>query len=509
MKRGQEIRCWLVGAGPGDPGLLTVRGMEILRFVDVVIYDSLVNESLLDLCAPGCEKLFAGKRAGSHTFPQEEIQQLMVDRLRAGKTVARLKGGDPFVFARGGEEIEAVDSAGFGFEVVPGVTAGTAAPAYAGIPLTHRAWASHVTFVTAHERSDKPSPVNWKALAGLDGTLVIYMGARSLQNWSKQLLEHGMEPTTPAAFIQWGTWTSQRSTFGTLATLPRRVEELGLGSPAIVVLGKSVSMREKLRWFEALPLFGQRIVVTRSRQQNQSLRLALRSLGGEVLEIPTLFIEPYPVEEALIEQILRCPVLAFSSGNGVEHFLEPFLARHDIRDLAGKKLATVGASTAAVLNKHHLKVDFVPSRYQAEVMGSEWPASLQGPVAFICGSRASTDFQEQMHRHGIEVRRFEVYRTREEVEPGLAAERIYRESGADWLTFCSSSAVRAFARHFGPPGPACRVAALGPVTAATLRSFDFQVDTQPEESSIAGLIHSLVRASIDRRSSEVNPKRDE
>lgn len=494
MSEEQNIRCYLLGAGPGDPGLITVRAREILAQVDVVVYDSLVNEALLDFCRPQCERIFAGKRAGKHHLSQGQIHEVIIEHLRSGKSVARLKGGDPFVFARGGEEMEAVDQAGFGFEVVPGVSSGTAVPAYAGIPLTHRECAAHVTFLTAHESDEAKTKVEWEQLAHLGGTLVVFMGARSLPLWSERLRENGMSGSTPVAFIQWGTWTSQRSVCGFLDDISAKVESAGLGSPAIVVVGEVVRLRERLQWFEKLPLFGKRVIVTRSLEQNQSLRQQFCALGAEVLEIPTISI--VPIEQTIDLAALRMATwLAFSSGNGVAYFLESLLRDHDIRDLAGLKIAAVGEATADVLRSHHLKVDFVPTEHRSAVMADQWPSGEKGEVAYICGQLAGTDFEEGLQKKGIPVRRLEVYRTLSGVDRERSASRLYRDQGADWITFCSGSAVRAFADSFPPPVPTTRIAALGPVTAKELEQVGWPCHVVPESSRLPALVEAVRDAS--------------
>lgn len=490
-----RIQCYLIGAGPGDPGLLTVRAREVLSFVDVVIYDSLVNEAILDHCRPECERIFAGKRAGRHHLSQDQIHATILEHLKAGKVVGRLKGGDPFVFARGGEEMEVVDQAGFGFEIIPGVTSGIAAPAYAGIPLTHREWASHVTFVTAHEREDAArTRVEWETLAKLQGTLVVYMGARSLDHWSRCLIEGGLAADTNAAFIQWGTRTTQRCVFGTLENLAEQVSAAGLSSPAIVVIGKTVSLRDRLKWFEAKPLFGKRVVVTRSSEQNASLRMMLRELGAEVLEIPTISIHPLPLPTSIQPQLNACDWLAFSSSNGVQHFMDAYCRNHDLRELGTCKIAAVGPSTAATLESYHLKVDFMPSRYRSSEMAAQWPESARkSRVLYVCGNLAGMDFEDSLKEAGNPVDRLEVYETREQVDETSVAAGIYREQGADWLTFCSSSAVRAFHQAFpGSLQKTTRIAAIGPVTQQEIEAKGWSCDVMPEESKLEAMVDALV-----------------
>lgn len=495
------VQCYLIGAGPGDPGLLTIRAREVLEIVDVIIYDSLVNEAILSYCKPGCVKIFAGKRAGRHFLSQDQIHDEILKHLKAGALVGRLKGGDPFVFARGGEEMEMVDQAGYGFEVIPGITSGTAAPAYAGIPLTHREWAAHVTFVTAHERADaEKTKVEWENLAKLSGTLVVYMGAKSLELWSERLIEAGMPADTDAAFIQWGTRTSQRCVFGSLQSLPQRREEAGLSSPAIVVIGKTVSLRERLKWFETKPLFGKRIVVTRSREQNASLKLMLREFGAEVLEIPTISIHSLPLPPDIQNRISECQWLAFSSSNGVENFLDAYCTNHDLRDLGSVKIAAVGSSTAATLQRYRLKVDFVPKVFQSASMGKEWQAEkTENRVMYICGNLAGNEFETFLSEKGISVDRLEVYETRQSVDESSANADVYRNQGADWVTFCSSSAVRAFHQAFSDCYPENqKTAAIGPVTMQQMREFGWNCDVVPDKSNLRDMVDALVSCAANQ-----------
>ncbi|MEM6884607.1 MAG: uroporphyrinogen-III C-methyltransferase [Verrucomicrobiota bacterium] len=489
------VQCYLIGAGPGDPGLLTIRAREVLAFVDVVIYDSLVNESILDHCRKDCERIFAGKRAGFHHLSQDGIHQAMIENLQAGRTIARLKGGDPFVFARGGEEMEAVDAAGFGFEVIPGITSGSAVPAYAGIPLTHREWASHVTFVTAHERKDADkSRIEWKRMAELGGTLVIFMGAKSVKIWTQNLIDAGLDTETPAAFIQWGTRTYQRCVFGTVKTLEASVRSAGLSSPAIAVIGQTTSLRDRLKWFETKPLFGKRIVVTRSKEQNASLRIMLRELGAEVLEIPTISIHPIELPADIEQRIAATQWLAFSSSNGVEHFLNAYCDGHDIRTLAHLKIAAVGSSTAATLKRYHLQVDFVPSEYRSAAMGQEWPdLDRQHQVMYVCGSSAEADFQNAMESAGYGFKRMEVYQTKEGIDSSSQAAETYRDQGADWLTFCSSSSARAFHAAFKKDVlDSQKLAAIGPVTQEQIEKLGWSCTVMPEISKLDLMVEKIV-----------------
>lgn len=491
----EAIQCYLVGAGPGDPGLLTLRAQEVLAMAEVVVYDSLINEAILDMCSPTCEKVFAGKRAGRHFMSQEQIHSCLLEHLKAGKIVVRLKGGDPFVFARGGEEMEAVDQAGFAFEVIPGVSSGTAVPAYAGIPLTHREWAQTVTFVTAHEKEGADPRVNWQSLAQLEGTLVVFMGAQSLELWSQQLMKHGLQASTPTAFIQWGTRVDQRAVFGTLSNITHLVKEAGLSSPAIVVVGQTVSLRERLSWFEKKPLFGKRVVVTRSRDQNTSLNRRLRELGAHTLEIPTISIHPKPLPETILQQLESTHWLAFSSPNGVEAFFSAFLKQHDIRALSDLRLAAVGSSTADTARQYHVKVDFIPSDFRSEAMAEQWPdLNPEHRILYLCGNLASCQFEDILAAQGLTVDRLDVYETREGVDTESTTAQLFREQGADWVTFCSSSAARAFAAAFPrSEEDVYKVASIGPVTTRELESLGWPCHAQPQTSKLAAMVQAMLR----------------
>ncbi|MGF1677740.1 MAG: uroporphyrinogen-III C-methyltransferase [Candidatus Methylacidiphilales bacterium] len=493
-------RCYLVGAGPGDPGLLTLRGREVLSRAEVVIYDALVNEVILDHCPQTCECIAAGKRAGLPSTPQKNIEELIIDRLKAGKRVVRLKGGDPLTFARGGEEMLAVDAAGFSFEVVPGITAGMASAAYAGIPMTHRDLTASVTFVTAHEQSEA-GKVDWRHLAGLGGTLVVYMGTQKMGHWITELLKHGMQADTPAAMIQWGTRSDQRVVFSTLAQLEEASKDLG--SPAVVVLGATVSLRERLHWFEERPLFGKRVVVTRSQEQNAEISMLLRGMGAEVLEIPTISISPITPDEGWEKRVRSSQWLAFSSSNGVHSFMSAWLNTYEVRDLAGIRLAAVGPSTAEALRSYYLTVDLIPEKeYSAAGLAQVWPNSKDsaGKVLYVCGNGAGSDFERGLTLAGIRVERLEVYQTRHVVDLQWAPARRFAQEGADWITFCSGSAVNALASAFPElPGKGTRIAALGPQTAGMLKRAGWHCDVIPTESSIPRLVEALCAAELQGR----------
>jgi len=502
MKEGLDRSfAYLVGAGPGDVGLLTLRGKEVLSQADVIIYDSLVNEQIIDFAPEQAERIHVGKRAGQHSYTQEEINHLLIEKLSENKRVVRLKGGDPFTFARGGEEIEVIDEAGFFYEVVPGVTSGIAVPAYAGVPLTHRECSSNVTFVTGHSQGDDWSRVNWKALAEAGGTLVIFMGVRKLDTIVNELVSAGVARDEPAILIQWGTTNEQRSVHGALAQLPDLVEKQGLGAPAIVVIGPTVNLREKLHWFEQRPLFGKRIALTRTRNQSRELRALFRSQGATVLEIPSIQIENIKVEEWELPDLKDIDWLVYTSSNGVSAFFEAFLSRHDLRDLKGIQIACVGPSTLAALEKYHLPCDFMPTSYRAKSLAEQWPHSQQKQkVLFVCGNHASRSVEEGLSQQGISVQRLEVYRTIEEIDFNDKDCQRLTEEGADWVVFCSPSAVRSFMEHRDQwPWTGMRVASIGPATSESLAAAGVKVDAEPQQSRLTDLVQEVVHQTKNKR----------
>ena len=370
-------KVYLVGAGPGDAGLLTLRGAELLGRADVVVYDALVNPDLLRLASKSAEVIYAGKRSRHHALPQEELNALLVRKAKEGKRVVRLKGGDPYIFGRGGEEAEELAGAHVPFEVVPGISSIVAGPNYAGIPLTHRDHCSCFTVLTGHEDPTKgTSSLDYEQLARLPGTKVILMGVERIGPIAQELVAHGMASDTPVGMVRWGTTERQQSLEGTLGTIADLVQKAGFTAPAVTVIGDVVKLRKKLNWFEKRPLFNKRIVVTRTREQASALSGTLRELGAEVLEIPTIRIEPPDEKEPLIDALLGLNAydwLVFTSPNGVASFFDYFFKTfQDLRGIGGVRIAAVGPSTEAKLKELHLKIDVVPSR----ALTSELPAAL-------------------------------------------------------------------------------------------------------------------------------------
>ena len=366
-------KVYLIGSGPGDPGLLTLKGKDCLNKADVVIYDFLANDALLGHCRPGAELIYVGKQASSHTLTQDKINELLVEKAREASVVVRLKGGDPYIFGRGGEEAEVLKDAGIPFEVVPGVSSAVAAPAYAGIPLTHRRFASSVAFVTGHEDPTKEETrMKWRNMAVATDTLVFLMGVKNLGRIADHLIRNGRSPETPAALIQWGTTTRQRTLVSDLKHIEKRAKEENFQPPSVFVVGDVVSLRDSIAWFEQAPLFGKRILVTRSREQASALSERLSELGAEPVEFPTIRIrEPLDRSEAdrAVNGIDAYDWVIFTSINGVKYFLERMMQKGlDIRDLKGKRLAAIGPGTAGALESLGCRVDVVPKEYKAEAL---------------------------------------------------------------------------------------------------------------------------------------------
>jgi len=498
---------FLVGAGPGDPGLITVRGAECVRRAEALVYDYLANPRLVELAPPECERIYVGKKAGAHTLKQEEINALLVAKCREGKRVVRLKGGDPFVFGRGGEEALALREAGCAFEVVPGVTAGVAAPAYAGIPVTHRGLTSTVTFVTGHEEPGKAeSDIDWEHLACGSGTLVFYMGVSNLRGIAARLIELGRRPDTPAALIRWGTWPAQQTLTGTLENIAERAEAAGFKPPAVTVVGEVVSLREQLSWFETRPLFGRRIVVTRSRAQAGELSRRLEALGAEVIEFPVIRIappeDPAPLEGA-IGRIAEYQWIVFTSVNGVDAFFETLRRQgRDARVLHGARICAIGPATCARVREQGLSVDLMPAEYVAESVADTFARLGVSKGARFLLPRADiarSFLPKALEGMGAIVDEVVAYRTVLDAPAGAEdLPGMLRDGGIDAVTFTSSSTVRNFAKIVGEDclrgiGEKVLLASIGPETTKTLREFTSQAIRQATEYTMDGLAELLVR----------------
>ncbi len=480
----------LVGAGPGDPGLLTVRGAELLRRADVVVYDRLASPALLALAPDGAELIAAGKSPGDVDLTQDQTNQLLVEKGRRAGCVVRLKGGDPFVFGRGGEEAEALAAAGVPFEVVPGITSAIGAAAYAGIPVTHRGVSTHFTVVTGHEDPTKDTTdVDWAALARAGGTLVILMGAGRIGEIARRLIEGGRAPDTPVAAVRNGTRANQTTVRATLAT----IADAGVKAPSAIVVGGVAAL--DLSWFEARPLFGRTVVVTRAREQASGLRLRLEELGAEVLELPAIEIAPIDVT---VPDLTAYEWLVFTSPNGVRAFFHDGLtpAGLDARALAGLRLAAIGPGTAHALTTRGLRTDLLPERFVAESLLEAFPPpSAPGARVLLARAEVARDIlPEGLAERGYEVDVLPVYRTRPATPDPALVKRV-AEGRFDAVTFTSSSTVDNFCAQIDPrPDPFPMVVSIGPVTSATATERGLRVDAEADPHTIDGLVTTLLHA---------------
>lgn len=493
-------KVYLVGAGPGDPGLLTLKGKQVLESADCVVHDFLVNRDLLHLARADAEKIPVGRRGEADRMRQSEINQLLVARAGEGKLVCRLKGGDPYVFGRGGEEAEALANAGIAFEVVPGVSAGHAVPAYAGIPITHRDITSTVTFIAGHEDPGKEtSRLDWQYLGTCPGTLVFFMAVRNLPRITQALIEHGRNPATPAAVIQWGSLPDQRVIEGTLADIAAKAS--AVTTPAITVIGEVVRLRERLNWFEHLPLFGRRIAITRAREQAGVLHQELAALGAEVIEIPTIEIRPpgsWEPLDAAIRRLEEFRYLLVTSANGVRNFLARLAASgRDVRALKGLTIGAIGPATAAEFARTGVKVDLLPTEYVAEgLLAALADRDLRGKAFLIPRARVARDLVPRvLEERGARVEVVEAYQT---VMPEISPDELARllSPPPDAITFTSSSTATNFAKLLGESQLAetlrgAAIASIGPITSQTLRKLGFSVTLEAQESTMAGLVQVL------------------
>jgi uroporphyrinogen III methyltransferase / synthase len=493
----------LVGAGPGDPGLLTLKGREVLEKAEVVIYDYLANEEFLKYAPPDAERIYVGKKGGDHTLSQGGINDLLVEK-GSDRIVVRLKGGDPFVFGRGGEEAQVLVAAGIPFEVVPGVTAAIAVPAYAGIPLSHRDYTAGMTFVTGHEREDKgDSKIDWDKLAAGAGTLVFFMGVKNLSEISRSLTAHGRALDTPVAVIRWGTTPDQKTVIGTLGDIAERVKQAGITPPAITVVGEVVRLRDELNWFESRPLFGRHIVVTRAREQASDFRVKLTELGAQCIEFPTIAVEPpssWAPLDAAIARLSTYDWVIFTSVNGVRFFMERLWAAGlDVRELKGTRLAAIGPKTAEALEKHGLRPDLVPVEYRAESILDGLPRELGGLRFLMPRAAVARDILPvTLRERGGDVDVVAAYQT---VLPAERASQIadrLRRGEIHCLTFTSSSTVSNFFSLLDKDDvllhmDGVAVACIGPITAKTAEEHGLHVHIMPSEYTIAGLVEAIRR----------------
>lgn len=499
-------KVYLVGAGPGDLGLLTLRGKECLEEADAVLYDYLANPALLDYVPAEAERIYVGRRGRGHYQDQQEVNRLIIEKAREGKVVVRLKGGDPFVFGRGGEEAEAIAAAGLPFEVVPGVTSAVAVPAYAGIPVTHRTLASTVAFVTGHEDPAKDAAtLEWPRLASGNGTVVFLMGMKNLPAIVDHLLREGKSSETPVALIRWGTRSSQRTVVGTLKDIVGKAEAAELEPPTVIVVGEVVRLREQLNWFETRPLFGKRILVTRARDQAPELSRLLAGYGAEPVECSTIRVVPPESWQELddaVAELDRYQWLVFTSVNGVRPFMERLRRRGlDARALAGLTVCCIGPRTAAVLAEFGLRADLIPAEFQAEGLIEAMRAAgvARQRVLIPRAAVAREVLPEQLRAFGAEVRVVTAYRT---VLPRVDADRmkdLFRRQHIHAITFASSSTVRNFCSLFDSREEMQKltgdvtVACIGPITARTAAQEGLAAHMTARENTIPALVEAIVQ----------------
>lgn len=492
--------CYLVGAGPGDPGLLTLKGKECIEAADVLVYDYLCNPELLRHAKPGTRRIYVGKKAGDHTLPQEEINKLIVQLAKEGKTVTRLKGGDPVLFGRGAEEAAELEEAGVRFEIVPGITSAIAGPAYAGIPVTHRSHASQLTIFTGHEDPTKPdTSLNYAKLAQAEGTKVFLMGVERIEEITGEFLKHGANPDTPMALVRWATHGRQQTLVGTLKDMAARVKEAGFKAPAVAVVGDVVTERKQLNWFESRPLFGKRIVVTRTRQQIGVLSKKLALLGADVIEMPTIRIEPAQDQLAFGELVQDCHTydwIVFTSPNGVDAFFTMFdKLYNDNRSIGGARIACIGPGTAEKIKARHLAVDLMPEKnFVAEglVQAFKDHQNMENiTVLWVRAEETREVLANELTGMGAIVDEAIGYRTVAETEDNLEALNRLKTEGADMITFTSASTVDHFMDLKVPLPEGCKVASIGPVTSAAVKKHGLPLDVEAKENTIPGLVKAI------------------
>jgi uroporphyrinogen III methyltransferase / synthase len=493
--------CYLAGAGPGDIGLVTLRVKEVVQQADVIIYDALCNPGILQWAPKGAEIIYAGKRANQHALKQEETNAALVKLTGEGKKVVRLKGGDPFLFGRGGEEAEELAKAGLRFEIIPGVTSAIAAAAYAGIPVTHREHTAQLTIFTGHEDPTKPeSKLDYTQLAKNPGTRVMLMGVERLGVIAQELMAHGASPELPVALVRWGTTGQQQTLVGRLSDIAQKVQEAGFKAPAVCVFGEVVKLRQSLNWFETRPLFGKRIVVTRTRKQAGALSSQLRQLGADVLEVPTIRIEPpKDLKEfgLLVADTHTYDWLVFTSPNGVDAFFEMFFRIFkDVREIGGVRIAAIGPATAAKVAEYHLQVDLQPAEFVAEGVLAAFKAegSVENLKILIARAEEARDIlPTELTKQGAIVDVAVAYRTVAETDDVSGGQERLRAEGADLVTFTSSSTAENFMK-LGIPLPAsCKTASIGPVTSKTMKELGLTVDVEAKRYDIPGLVQAICR----------------
>lgn len=501
----RKAKVYLVGAGPGDPGLITVKGKECIETAEVVIYDYLAAPALLNHASEKAEIIYVGKKGGYHTLTQDEINALIVEKAKAGFRICRLKGGDPFIFGRGGEEAEVLVAKGIPFEVVPGVTSAVAAAAYAGIPLTHRKLAATLAFVTGHEDPHKEaSSIDWESLGRGIGTLVFFMGVKNLPDITQKLIAHGKSPDTPVALIRWGTTSGQQTVTGTLDDIAERVKKAGLKAPAIIVVGDVVRLRENLKWFETRPLLGRRIVVTRAREQASDLVKQLADLGAECLQYPTIKVVPAADTDPLDDAISRLSAydwIVFTSVNGVKFFFARlFELGLDVRALNHLHTAAIGPVTSQKLRTFGLKSDILPKNYRAEAVADAFRREdLNGKKVLLPrAAEARPVLPVELSKMGAEVDEVTTYLTENVADN---ADRLIEEltnKRIDLITFTSSSTVKNFkallpSENIRDLLEGVTVASIGPITTDTAEQLGFEVQITAPTYTIPGLCDAIMK----------------
>jgi uroporphyrinogen III methyltransferase/synthase len=496
-------KVYLVGAGPGDLGLVTLRAKECIENADAIVYDHLANPETLGWARDDAEIIYAGKEAGEsqeHSkLSQQDINALLIEKAREGKQVVRLKGGDPFVFGRGAEEAQAIAGAGIPFEIVPGITSSIAGPAYAGIPMTHRAHNSHVTFFTGHEDPAKAgSAIDYAALAKLGGTQVMLMGVERLGSITDEMMKHGVRGDLPVALVRWATTGQQETLMGTLQDIAQKAVASGFTAPAVAVFGEVVALRDTLNWYEKRPLLGKRIVVTRTRKQASVLSNKLRALGAYVIELPTIRIEPPSDLREFGELVQDAHIydwIVFTSANGVEAFFNIFFKLYDdAREIGGVRIAAIGPATAQRVKDFHLHVDLQPEEFVAEDVVHEFKkqGSIENlRILLVRAEKARDVLPKELSAMGAIVDEAFAYRTVPETRDTSGARRQLAKDGADLITFTSSSTVENFLA-LGLPWPkGMRVASIGPVTSKTARDHGLNIDVEAQRHDIDGLVRAI------------------
>jgi len=502
-----SCRIYLIGAGPGDPGLLTIKGKQLIEKADVIIYDKLVSESILNLAQQDCERIFVGKSPGKHYRLQEKINELLIEKASAGGIIVRLKGGDPFVFGRGSEEALELSKQGIDFEIVPGVSSALAVPAYAGIPMTHRGLSSSFTVVTGHEDPTKlESSIAWEHVSKNSDTLVFLMGMKNLPFITRKLMDFGMDAQTPVALIENGTGPKQRTVCAQLDSIVSLAKERDIRNPAIIVIGEVVRLRENIEWFEKKPLFGERILVTRARQQSSKLSSALTDLGAYVHELPVIAFE-VPLDlghmDPVMEQLYSYSWLIFSSVNGVDAFFKELSSRNlDIRELAGIKLIAIGPATQKHLESKGLRNILVPSRYDADSLVEEFLGQIRAgeKVLIVRPEQARDVIAKALRESGVLVSEIAAYRTvSADVDTkALVASLAIKEFDA--ITFTSSSTVQNLMHMISGDLAllqGVKLCSIGPVTSDTLREYGLEPSIEASNSSVDGLVEAML---IDKHS---------